>query len=85
MTTNVSQKEAISTHSLTRRLTLDRKTQDDRKSISTHSLTRRLTLHISGKDESENISTHSLTRRLTVHISKLLYLEIFQLTASQGG
>ena len=53
--------------------------------ISTHSLTRRLTSRYLTGGGTVHISTHSLTRRLTESDNLLPKLEIFQLTASQGG
>ena len=55
----------ISTHSLTRRLTVKNYSWTDAKIISTHSLTRRLTLRRYKQIVRQDISTHSLTRRLT--------------------
>ena len=76
----------ISTHSLTRRLTLQVSSFRYRCNISTHSLTRRLTLIERYCRSGECISTHSLTRRLTKMREALDTEEIiFQLTASQGG
>ena len=55
----------ISTHSLTRRLTLFKFAVAVVTDISTHSLTRRLTNATDPVSLSQYISTHSLTRRLT--------------------
>ena len=56
----------ISTHSLTRRLTLFKFAVAVVTDISTHSLTRRLTNATDPVSLSQYISTHSLTRRLTI-------------------
>ena len=58
-------KHAISTHSLTRRLTETEVIEAVYGTISTHSLTRRLTESGRTDDTIMHISTHSLTRRLT--------------------
>ena len=58
----------ISTHSLTRRLTITSESQLQRIYISTHSLTRRLTFDTFRYIAFWIISTHSLTRRLTGNI-----------------
>ena len=58
---------AISTHSLTRRLTVYLQQYTDHWMISTHSLTRRLTNIPYTPKMLADISTHSLTRRLTGH------------------
>ena len=55
----------ISTHSLTRRLTLFKFAVAVVTDISTHSLTRRLTGRSIPRRRHTRISTHSLTRRLT--------------------
>ena len=55
----------ISTHSLTRRLTIVIVDMFGFTGISTHSLTRRLTMAYTDYGFYTNISTHSLTRRLT--------------------
>ena len=55
----------ISTHSLTRRLTIIGAYNASTGKISTHSLTRRLTDEFVLKAVEKGISTHSLTRRLT--------------------
>ena len=55
----------ISTHSLTRRLTVTRIYVQTCFCISTHSLTRRLTPFRDCFEYTKQISTHSLTRRLT--------------------
>ena len=57
--------QGISTHSLTRRLTINAPYLLNYAIISTHSLTRRLTNAIDVKASEIDISTHSLTRRLT--------------------
>ena len=59
-------KKKISTHSLTRRLTISLFLRLHFHSISTHSLTRRLTHDMIRASAYADISTHSLTRRLTV-------------------
>ena len=56
----------ISTHSLTRRLTLFKFAVAVVTDISTHSLTRRLTNATDPVSLSQYISTHSLTRRLKI-------------------
>ena len=58
--------DAISTHSLTRRLTGSGTNSVVGDGISTHSLTRRLTTLFDEGNWKLRISTHSLTRRLTV-------------------
>ena len=75
----------ISTHSLTRRLTLLCLIQSECFHISTHSLTRRLTMLAASFASILIISTHSLTRRLTVTLTNAVEIMKFQLTASQGG
>ena len=55
----------ISTHSLTRRLTICPRGMVVWRNISTHSLTRRLTAIVRAQRIAYVISTHSLTRRLT--------------------
>ena len=55
----------ISTHSLTRRLTVSLWHPATKRVISTHSLTRRLTTPFELPHTTYDISTHSLTRRLT--------------------
>ena len=76
---------AISTHSLTRRLTHYPCWWESKRYISTHSLTRRLTIFALSEDHCMCISTHSLTRRLTEENQRILCERVFQLTASQGG
>ena len=56
----------ISTHSLTKRLTVRELTLDNTLTISTHSLTKRLTVRELTLDNTLTISTHSLTKRLTI-------------------
>ena len=63
---SVSRLLSISTHSLTKRLTISASNNCGYKSISTHSLTKRLTDNSLEMIKSLNISTHSLTKRLTV-------------------
>ena len=63
---------AISTHSLTRRLTFTAGTVRLACSISTHSLTRRLTIPRDNGISIVHISTHSLTRRLTDFSERLI-------------
>ena len=76
----------ISTHSLTRRLTVLTTATVPQQYISTHSLTRRLTEIWRKVKMLSQISTHSLTRRLTDNFLWVTFiLEVFQLTASQGG
>ena len=75
----------ISTHSLTRRLTLFKFAVAVVTDISTHSLTRRLTSKNGFKERADIISTHSLTRRLTTVYTYNYNRILFQLTASQGG
>ena len=75
----------ISTHSLTRRLTSERRLRAWQEKISTHSLTRRLTKQKDMLTMIWSISTHSLTRRLTKNKGFFLINYTFQLTASQGG
>ena len=75
----------ISTRSLTRRLTQEASDYVLQYYISTHSLTRRLTQTFKTVTEIVDISTHSLTRRLTHIVPLIQILQIFQLTASQGG
>ena len=53
--------------------------------ISTHSLTRRLTGSVRCYACRYCISTHSLTRRLTDIMRTIAIINLFQLTASQGG
>ena len=79
------QKELISTHSLTRRLTEIYTRKRNPSEISTHSLTRRLTKQKDMLTMIWSISTHSLTRRLTKNKGFFLINYTFQLTASQGG
>ena len=57
----------ISTHSLTRRLTILKNSDSSGAKISTHSLTRRLTESGVALYGWITISTHSLTRRLTAY------------------
>ena len=57
----------ISTHSLTKRLTVLAPMCALTRIISTHSLTKRLTCIEKTRDSKRNISTHSLTKRLTAH------------------
>ena len=59
------QQSSISTHSLTRRLTIRTTQVYVYVDISTHSLTRRLTFDEVKDLLDDGISTHSLTRRLT--------------------
>ena len=59
----------ISTHSLTRRLTICQIPSNCFVDISTHSLTRRLTTQTIYNWDVDSISTHSLTRRLTIRNS----------------
>ena len=54
-------------------------------SISTHSLTKRLTIFFAFGLTGFYISTHSLTKRLTKLHCPVLYISIFQLTASRRG
>ena len=69
MAFNLADMVNISTHSLTRRLTVSESdTFRTLRVISTHSLTRRLTAERRQLWRSVIISTHSLTRRLTFHI-----------------
>ena len=75
----------ISTHSLTRRLTILYSISNTLFHISTHSLTRRLTGESSDRIFHNVISTHSLTRRLTGLFLIVFRKNLFQLTASQGG
>ena len=75
----------ISTHSLTRRLTVFKWELPEEWDISTHSLKRRLTIKQHYVFLSFPISTHSLTRRLTRTLHQHGGILIFQLTASQGG
>ena len=77
--------DAISTHSLTRRLTGSGTNSVVGDGISTHSLTRRLTTRFDEGNWKLRISTHSLTRRLTSLTDHLIRSPQFQLTASQGG
>ena len=57
----------ISTHSLTKRLTIIVHDHHICRSISTHSLTKRLTsVNPQNDSPNEHISTHSLTKRLTI-------------------
>ena len=56
----------ISTHSLTKRLTVIASPPCNSLIISTHSLTKRLTCRQCRKAGRCNISTHSLTKRLTL-------------------
>ena len=56
----------ISTHILTRRMTMDKFMRLARSSISTHILTRRMTVSFSNFATSSYISTHILTRRMTM-------------------
>ena len=77
----------ISTHILTKRMTVERKSNYDRAdSISTHILTKRMTAHASEFPLYQNISTHILTKRMTV--APTIYLnpfKSFQLTSSRRG
>ena len=57
--------ENISTHSLTKRLTVTEESVLKGYFISTHSLTKRLTTHDRDVEFMVDISTHSLTKRLT--------------------
>ena len=59
--------DIISTHILTRRMTLFGSETDSLKAISTHILTRRMTEDVEYAPYSRNISTHILTRRMTEH------------------
>ena len=77
--------DAISTHSLTRRLTGSGTNSVVGDGISTHSLTRRLTTRFDEGNWKLRISTHSLTRRLTDLYFEWNGNKTFQLTASQGG
>ena len=67
MWTQKRTRKPISTHSLTRRLTLLYLLPFLSVIISTHSLTRRLTPFVILTKKINCISTHSLTRRLTTH------------------
>ena len=75
----------ISTHILTRRMTVVHCRHCNDWSISTHILTRRMTRCYLKLSNGYIISTHILTRRMT----KIKYLkqrsQVFQLTSSQGG
>ena len=62
---------AISTHSLTKRLTFFFKLFCQSVNISTHSLTKRLTASDTLSIQVFNISTHSLTKRLTMSDSSI--------------
>ena len=75
----------ISTHILTRRMTLGglRVTYDD--GISTHILTRRMTAGNGLLHTRSDISTHILTRRMTLIFAGAFDRFTFQLTSSQGG
>ena len=55
----------ISTHILTRRMTVRERTVYRPGSISTHILTRRMTSHGNSRTHERAISTHILTRRMT--------------------
>ena len=63
---SIIEKVGISTHSLTKRLTLKDWKVKWKAAISTHSLTKRLTQFDTEPRMSMSISTHSLTKRLTV-------------------
>ena len=67
--------EGISTHSLTRRLTMKIRVIHDFYDISTHSLTRRLTKNLKNAEYNFVISTHSLTRRLTAILDKNIFIQ----------
>ena len=75
----------ISTHSLTKRLTVQNDVFAVSWDISTHSLTKRLTNKKEELDKDIEISTHSLTKRLTKDIEFITRIQVFQLTASRRG
>ena len=76
----------ISTHSLTKRLTVESPEKIKVTYISTHSLTKRLTpCAPPGAAAAIHISTHSLTKRLTGVASSMCSTILFQLTASRRG
>ena len=77
--------KTISTHSLTRRLTLWRSLHRTNHYISTHSLTRRLTLSCMTYPANPCISTHSLTRRLTaILFNKNRFVQFIFITLYQS-
>ena len=75
----------ISTHSLTRRLTIVWGAGWNVWDISTHSLTRRLTRRSEGRTLEKDISTHSLTRRLTaILFNKNRFVQFIFITLYQS-
>ena len=76
----------ISTHSLTKRLTISNALKLIEEGISTHSLTKRLTKGDWSGVHIRFISTHSLTKRLTISSLMVFFIPSgFQLTASRRG
>ena len=76
----------ISTHSLTRRLTIDSLKQELNEIISTHSLTRRLTALYPKKPQVHRHFNSQPHEEADNHIHSILDKHcVFQLTASRGG
>ena len=62
----------ISTHILTKRMTVEDLRNELVKSISTHILTKKMTLSVYADTHNINISTHILTKRMTSICSRPL-------------
>ena len=75
----------ISTHILTKRMTMLTREVAVAGDISTHILTKRMTAISTIVDDIRNISTHILTKRMTKFLVCLYSLVIFQLTSSRRG
>ena len=76
---------SISTHSLTKRLTTQNRSQTEIQQNFNSQPHEEADFWAGGTSMSTAISTHSLTKRLTMKLSAITSYKLFQLTASRRG